>query len=134
MIENDRRSAPHAGEIEVIRRVRFFSRHRWSFSLRTLFAVVTAVCLLSWWVVRQQRWVADRDDFVWTDSNPDDIALDISRVADPPWPLGYFGEQGYHGLVFTATAASGRVATARKLFPEAIVRRAAEPDLITGQQ
>jgi hypothetical protein len=110
------------------------SRRRFRFSLRTLFVVVTLLCVVpGGWVAYQLRWIKQRHVML--------DRLDVSTgfyytnvpvpAADPPAPrlLWLFGEQGVRHIVVNvpgpqAPAGANRddaSLRARALFPEAVV-------------
>ena len=115
-------------------------RRRWlRFSLRTLLAAMTALCIVGGWVAYQLHWIRERHAvlanhpnaafldavgssqtvanaggtstvWVWDDSQP-----------PAPWPLRWFGEEGHSILVFHLPESDPELARIRKLFPEAEV-------------
>jgi hypothetical protein len=104
------------------------SRRRWlRFSLRTLFVVVTVLCV---WLGYELNWIRQRHHFA--DSEATAIAALGIPMADPheymaPWPLPLFGEIGKMNLTILAEGANDKTLTKRdkdriaevsRLFPE----------------
>jgi len=98
-------------------------KRRWSFSLRTMFVVVTIVGPLSGWITYQLNWIRQR--------NGGQIDGSLWKLPDPssnaPWPLWLFGDFGRDGISQTAEESESRQdmdaerERLRRLFPEAIV-------------
>ncbi len=97
-------------------------RPRWgSFSLRSLFLVVTAFAILWWplsWIWQRHNALADRETSLFI---PELEASSGSLAASAPWPLRMFGEKGIAEITLftppTQTISEGR--RIRGLFPEA---------------
>lgn len=104
------------------------SRFPLRFSLRTLFMVVTVLCLPLGWLGYQLNWVRQRREALATRS-----ILDITDSASLPAPsaLSFFGERGYPSLLVMPAHPGGlwthadeaELKRAEKLFPEASVDR-----------
>jgi hypothetical protein len=65
-------------------------KRRWSFSLRTLFVVVTLFCCIVGWVSYQLNWIRERENRLseWR-------AMGGEIVAGPaPWPIRILGASG----------------------------------------
>ncbi|MGD9724293.1 MAG: hypothetical protein AB7O59_24070 [Pirellulales bacterium] len=105
-------------------------KRRWfRWSLRTLFVVVTAICVAlgyQWnWI--QQRHRALESGIVEAWGQPDSTGA--IRVAEAPGILWLFGESGYPSLMFEVTDSSFRLsdteslryARMQRLFPEAVI-------------
>jgi hypothetical protein len=74
-------------------------KRRWfQWSLRTLFVVVTAVALLVGWIVYQLSWMRERRELVNRVESYAVIGVG-GGLAEAPWPLWLFGEQGYSGIL-----------------------------------
>lgn len=88
------------------------------FTLRTLFVIVTVACVYLWWAtnwINQRRAFADSQAGKW-------VLRDAVHGENPraPWGLWLLGEKGV-GEIWPNNKET--VATASKLFPEALVRR-----------
>lgn len=103
-------------------------RRRWSFSLQTIFVLLTLAALPLGWFGYQLNWIRERRH---AEREPgvavlrgDTYYLPYSAIkndVDPPFPLGWFGEAGAGEVVLDARASSDRDRFA-KLFPEARIR------------
>jgi hypothetical protein len=86
-------------------------KHRWfRFSLRTMFVLMTIICVGVAWVGYQLNWIRERHDFL--DRHPQ--VYGSPRVTKCPWPLNLFGEKSYQPLVVPTSA----LEEAKRLFPE----------------
>ena len=95
---------------------------RFRFSLRTLFVVVTVVCV---WLGYQVNWIRQRHAFLARDgaygtniqepAGPWGPASEVT--VDPPWGLWLLGEKGFGIVVVLPEVESN----AKRLFPEADV-------------
>ena len=104
------------------------SKRRWHrFSLRTLFVVVTVLCV---WLAYHVNWIRQRHDAMtkWNVSTEDPFGGPPNR--QPPGMLWIFGEPGYFWIDLPFPPRDGRRLTANekaevervsKLFPEAEV-------------
>jgi hypothetical protein len=107
-------------------------KRRWSFTLRTLFAVVAIIGVLAAWITYSMNWIHRRHA----------IAADLARwdaikgETGTPWPsrmapgfLWLFGEAGYEDVIqivyedksSNREDLSANLETTRRLFPEAEV-------------
>jgi hypothetical protein len=122
--------------------LRHAPRRRWfRFSLRTMFVVVT---LVGCWLGYELHWLRQRRAFIAHETAIRDaqkewwstIALTAAPGKSPPWAPGglwLFGEPGYSFVYFISDSGTppesrtltandrDRLATARRLFPEATV-------------
>jgi hypothetical protein len=104
-------------------------RRRWfQFSLRTLLIVVTLFAIVCAYVSWQMRIVAvERRDAAakyptWeTLPTPANYQGMIRERPAAPWPLCWFGEEGYALMVLPANIPHDEIERLRKLFPEALV-------------
>jgi len=105
-------------------------KRRWlRFSLRTLFAMVTVVSVLTGWVVYQLSWIRQRDRAI----ENGEVGIIVSGGAfiahpapkQPPWQLRLFGAQAVtdFGLVTNRSASDVELERLRALFPETTVDR-----------
>ncbi len=114
-------------------------KRRWTFSLRTMFVVVTVLGILGW-IGNNIRWIHQRREFI---ENPPTIYMHATRVphsAAPwaPWPLWLFGERGWSEISISfvpwdvwedkeyqvqplSEVELAQLNHAKSLFPEAIV-------------
>ena len=90
-------------------------RRRWySFSLRTLFVLVTVLGVFLGWLAVQVKWIRDRHEVM---SRPGDRLHGYLGQTKAPWSIRIFGEQG-HEWVFAPYSEMDRM---HALFPEAQV-------------
>ncbi len=106
-------------------------QRRWSFSLRTLFVVVTLLGLVAGWVVYQLNWIRQRRQAVETGEVglvllPSAFSAPLyPKPQLPPWTLRLFGEQTLNaqGLVSAPGISDSDLRRLRALFPELQVDR-----------
>jgi hypothetical protein len=115
-------------------------KRRWfQFSLRTLLIVVTLLAVACRYVGSQVKFLRDRHEarashaivYPEAEEGPDGIwyfrrwGLNVPMGSRPksPWPLRWFGEEGYWGINAGETASDGEIANLKRLFPEAVVWR-----------
>ena len=101
------------------------ARRRWiRYSLRTLFVLVTLVCVYLGWAM---NWIRQRREFL----NRHDVTSYISYVSyayssnRAPAPLRLLGEEGIGLLFFSGS--DEEMKEAERLFPEAKVSRSGAP-------
>ena len=99
-------------------------KSRWrQFGLRTLFVLVTMVCIAAAWLIRQKQWADERRGFrFWQPNGAVGYWSHNNRPIDPPFPLKLFGEDGCEGIFMSRDATSRQVERARQLFPEAEIK------------
>jgi hypothetical protein len=92
------------------------SRRPWlSFSLRTLFVVVTVLAALTCWSAYQLNWIRQRREFV---AGTHGVLMSFSNVRAPSG-LWLFGATGVRVMLIER---EGDLARCRELFPESEVR------------
>ena len=82
------------------------------FSLRTLFVLVTIICICAGWVAYQLNWIRQRHEFL----QAHDISDLCFNPQPAPWHLRIFGELGYEHQAFMVQGE--HLQQAVKLFPE----------------
>ena len=94
------------------------SPRRWfSFSLRTLFVVITVGCVAIAWFIYQLDWIQRRHSaFQWSP-----VLVAGRGATQAPWTLRLFGEEGSLEIVTMHPEGSPEIATLKALFPEASV-------------
>ena len=111
-------------------------RRRFQFRLRTLMIVVTLLAVACGYVGSQAKVARERHQAMATHRTiyPDVnlgprgemyqrwTGVPVIRP-EAPWPLRWFGEQGYWGINSGDTASDDEVANLKRLFPEAEVWR-----------
>jgi hypothetical protein len=91
-------------------------RRRWfSFSLRTLFVLVTLAALVVGWVAWSLNWIRQRREFVHR-FELDTGILTVDPVPSAPGLLWLFGEKGVQHILLPHES---EYAEAQRLFPEA---------------
>ena len=94
-------------------------RRRWSYSLRTLFVVVTALCAAGSWAAYQLNWIRERHAALGSDEGDDSpIGCAMTRGV-APLSLRMLGEPGYAAIYAPGLPSNPSVARLRSLFPEA---------------
>jgi hypothetical protein len=110
-------------------------RQWFRFSLRTLFVVVTAMCIAGGWVAYQLNWIRQRHEFiaevkklsqpfyvpVWAYIRSDYVGPPYLPETPAPWPLRIFGEEGVWTIGIFDAGYLSYVERAKRLFPEADV-------------
>jgi hypothetical protein len=100
---------------------------RWSYSLRTVFVVVTAVCLLVGWLTMQMKWARERREALeWLEAQKNSwYAPPLPRAkfqADAPLGVRLFGGEGIVSIGMDVDQFSRPVPYSperlRHLFPE----------------
>jgi hypothetical protein len=87
------------------------TRRRWTrYSLRTLFVLLTLVCVYLGWAM---NWIRQRREFL---NRPDVASFEYASVR-APGTLWLFGEKGVEQLIFYGS--EEEMERAEKLFPEA---------------
>ena|ERR1700722_3385260 len=86
---------------------------RWSFSLRTMFVVVTLLAIPMAWVACQLNWIRERNDFLAAD-----LAIPSRPPYPAPWSLRLLGERGQQSILVRDCR---NYEEARRLFPESLV-------------
>lgn len=93
-------------------------RRRWSFSLRTLFVVVTVVAIPLGWIGYQLNWIRQRAIFLdgphrgpWRSYEAHGKLL--------PWHLALFAEMSYSQIELNTAATDRDFEMTKRLFPEA---------------
>ena len=95
-------------------------RRRWfRFSLRTLFAAVTVLCVVGGWVAYQLNWIRERQAF--RESGKIVGRWGTMHDPDAPGTLWLFGETGESGLGLEVAPGDPGSKRAQELFPVAIV-------------
>jgi hypothetical protein len=103
-------------------------RRRFRFSLRAMLLVVTFCCPLLGWVGYQLRWIRERNQAI-RDYHALRFNIGVGHAnTEPPFPLGWFGEQASYGIEIPADAGGSAIARMRGLFPESVV----ETEMICG--
>ena len=88
------------------------TRRRWArFSLRTLFVLVTLVCIYLGWAM---NWIRQRHAFL---ANQDALVHNDSVHA--PFALRFMGEEGYP--YFYLEGSEEEIRELERLFPEAVI-------------
>jgi hypothetical protein len=97
-------------------------RRRWSFSLWTLFLVVTVACASAGWVAYQLNWIRGRHAAL-ARIGYSDVEFDRDETAPPGLPLGLraFGEPGWESLPLGRKATMREIRELHALFPEATI-------------
>jgi hypothetical protein len=99
-------------------------RRRWSFTLRTLFVVVTVLAIPLSWVGYQLNWIRERHraleggrvSHMWrkiSSEHPDEFGAD-----DPPWQLRLFGERCRGETLIADGLSDDEAKRIQSLFPE----------------
>jgi hypothetical protein len=109
---------------------------RFQFRLRTLMIVVTLLAAVCRYVGSQVIFLRERHEArakhaqvypdVYSDSNGNLYQhWTMAPVIRPkaPWPVRWFGEEGYWGIVAGDTASDEEIANLKQLFPEAVIWR-----------
>jgi len=102
-------------------------RHWFNFSLRTLFVLVTACCIVSCWLCVQMKWIYDRHRELETLQNHAVVSFRTAfrgtYIGPPaPWSIRILGENGVTGIVIVKDSGQDERAEEqhlKKLFPEA---------------
>jgi hypothetical protein len=103
---------------------------RFQFRLRTLMIVVTLFAVTCSYVGRQVRTAMDRHLAVEThemkegapvSNGPDDPIRCVGPRPFAPWPLRWFGEEGYGMIILDLGTPTEESARMIKLFPESSV-------------
>jgi hypothetical protein len=93
-------------------------RRRWSFTLRTLFAVVTVLSLVTGWVVYHLNWIRERHRKL-ESGNVEFLAQPTTvPLKSPPWPLAWLGEGGSMNVLQCFDVSDQEAAKIQSLFPE----------------
>jgi hypothetical protein len=109
------------------------NRLRFRFSLRALLISVAVVGVATAWIVAQLRWIDDRREIVATylvsqvrPVHPGSAGWPalVSDRPPAPWPLGWFGEQGFGLVLLGNDTPAHEYKRIKMLFPEATVSRA----------
>ena len=90
------------------------SRRRFSFSLRTLFVVVTVVAISAGWLVRQVKWQKNRERAIMELRQDRTVALG-DKKCPPPWQIKMLGGMGWWRLQHVPASEVERY---QRLFPE----------------
>ena len=69
-----------------------------------------------------------REIFVIKSKNGTDEYVSRNKHKQAPWPLRWFGEDGYGGIVVPDNTPADEIARLKRLFPEAAVIRRSEAD------
>jgi hypothetical protein len=97
------------------------NRLHFRFSLRTLLIAVAICGATCGWIAVQRRWVRDRQEIAatyrWSK------VYGRNKQPMPPWPLGFFGEQGCATIWLSEEITDQELDRIKKLFPEARVSR-----------
>ncbi len=99
--------------------------HRWSYSLRALFVVVT---LFACWLGYQLNWIRERHALLGgpvpsntTTLRDKGILVCQDGEANAPLELRLLGERGCYAILTRLRASDPELARIRELFPESIV-------------
>jgi hypothetical protein len=91
-------------------------KRRWSFTLRTLFVVMTTAGIVMGWLGQQINWIRERREVIKDRS----VVLHASFNDDNlPWPLTLVIEDGWGQINYAPELATEQKAELRRLFPEA---------------
>ena len=108
-------------------------RRRWfTFSLRTLFVMVTVISI---WLSVQVKWIRDRHAVLEWCKTPVSIFDMQSYGANAPWSIRILGEPGYGGIIPRGYFKGARKSpwntdTIKSLFPESYVFVVSSPSTI----
>ncbi|HEV3415637.1 MAG TPA: hypothetical protein VG056_02440, partial [Pirellulales bacterium] len=113
-------------------------KRRFQFSLRTLLIGVTLLAVLCAYVAREVKIAKERRKAVETYEPLREIVKTVWRggneyesrdvLIEAPWPLRWFGEDGYKGVVVPDNTAADEIVRLERLFPEASVVRRSDTD------
>jgi hypothetical protein len=94
------------------------NRRRWlSFSLRTLFVLVTLACIYLGWAA---NWKRQRRAFFDTHKVYPVSQESVGLPTNLPWSLRIVGEIGYYQIYFYGRSTLEDQATLERLFPETL--------------
>ncbi len=110
--------------IDALKLVPFAPNRRWfRFSLRTMFVVVTVLCV---WLGYHLNWIRERHNAKvgFGHLRIDAIYPDGTRYTGPipchaPWPLNWLGEEGHSLVMVPDNYAKEEIDRIKVLFPEA---------------
>jgi hypothetical protein len=95
-----------------------------------MLVAVTLGCPLAGWVGYQLRWISDRKQAIRNYHASRFGTGIVGMVTKPPFPLGWFGEQGSYRIEVPADAGESAILRLRELFPESAV--GIETEMICG--
>jgi len=93
-------------------------RRRWTFSLRTLFVIVTVLAVATSWWYSQTRWANERYAYF-----REVGALGRGASREAPFPLNYLGVESHQLILVPRDASPSDLARGRALFPESHVKQ-----------
>jgi hypothetical protein len=96
-------------------------RRRWSFTLRTMFVVVTVLCCALAWLVYSMNWIRQRQ-LVRNQAHEKRLSVCPGVKECPvsaPGSLRFFGEEGVFWIGTPYDEGSPEILALRRLFPEA---------------
>jgi hypothetical protein len=110
------------------------SHRRFQFRLRTLLIVVALVALACGYAGWEAKIARDRRKAVATyravagyavevDESPGTGHVSTSRFPPAPWPLRWFGEEGYSEIIVPQRTTADEIERLSSLFPEALIQR-----------